>query len=123
MILLTDLLRFILKHPKKDILFRDYTINQIASDINQSLLQGGLCVIHDENEKVQGIVAGLPDHGKKVLFISFILIDTSVSGVVQNMLMVFKNNFSGYSIEAYRDRCYMKYNTDRLVRLFNKLAK
>jgi len=121
---LSNLVNFIITHPRRDKVCPNWTIANIADEINEALEAGGLCVITSPTRVVQGICAAIPNHNEKSLHVSIILTHDNATNVARQMLNVFNQHFNGYTLHAYRRGKKITYtNTPRLLKLLNKFTK
>lgn len=118
MITFNECIEYVLANRKGNA-FRDFTREDIYATIQASAQAGAFCyVVH--NDKIVGLVTGVPHEAIQQLHITQIL--TTHKGALREMVSEFRARFPGWTLSGTRKGSLSNYGA-RTKTLCNRLSK
>ena len=115
---------WILQHPKRYKVCKDYSILDIKAMLLKSCNNGALITVISNDNVIQGVAAFEVSVENKLVHINLILIDTKIPNVFKIMLDTFHKKYTNYDIQAYRNDNLIRYKSStRLLSLLERFSK
>lgn len=109
-----DIVEYILAN-RSNKAYKDWTPTQIVDAIAVGVEDNSMLVSITPNGEISGVVTCSKIRSAKVLYVNGLV--TTAKGVMKTFLQRFRELYPDWSLEATRHGKYVKYPTNRLVKL------